>query len=88
MKLFKHHELKDAYLFAEDGGQALLIAKKRKVAFLIDHDTGRLYSTARNLGVRSVEIQRGNMAGQQLELEGRPFDRAVNDCSALELDLR
>lgn len=91
MTLFPHNELRNAFLFAESGNQALLIAKrvrgKPQLARLIDHDTDRLYATARRLGLRYVHIERGGLIGQHVVFEGRPLDRAMSECAAMELNL-
>jgi hypothetical protein len=102
MKLFQQRELKDAYLFAESGGQALHLCKsasfvtsaapncfKRSthLAHLIDYDIDRLMATARRLGVRVVKVERPNKSGQHVDLCDKPLDRAIAECSALELPL-
>lgn len=89
MTLFPHSQLRDAFLFAETGNQALLLCKKHRghpqIAWLIDNDTDRLYATTRRLGIQHVRIHRGGMSGQHVVFEGRPLDRALAECAAMEL---
>jgi hypothetical protein len=92
MKLFQQRELKDAYLYAEQGGQALLLCKRQprvpQSACLIDHNTDRLISTVRNLGRRwPFPVVRARLSGQHVILQSVHLDRALAECSALELPL-
>lgn len=91
MRLFPQKYLKAAYCFAEAGGQALLMVRKREfnppVGRIIDHDYERLYATARRLGVRKVFAERIGEPGQSIEIRGRYLARAMNECATPELAL-
>jgi hypothetical protein len=85
MTLFPHAELKEAFAFAENGGQSLLLGNKRGTARLIDHDTSRLIATARHLGARWPGIERGGKPGQNWQIGGHMLQRAINETRQLEL---
>lgn len=102
MTFFEQRDLKAAFLFAEQGGQALHLCRTKQLvtkdapacfkrgpqfAHLIDHDVERLMATARRLGVRVVKVERGGRQGQHVDLCGRPLERAIAETRALELPL-
>jgi hypothetical protein len=87
MKLFQQRELRDAYLFAEAGGQALLKSKTHGHAYLIDHEMPRLLATARRFGMRYVPVYRAGKAGQHVLIVRRAFHRALDECATPELAL-
>lgn len=98
MKRFEFEQLKEAYQYAADGGQALHIGGdagayphaptcfKRAGAFahLIDMDADRLEATARRLGVRKIVMGRRGSLGQHIDLCGAPLRRAVSLCEVVE----
>lgn len=86
MKLFQQRDLKQAYLHAEAGGQALLLLKKKNTGRLIDHHYERLYATGRRLGLRAITVERGNAPGQSLVIENHPLARALAECQTPEFD--
>ena len=91
MTLFPPSDLKEAFLCAERGGQALLMRRrptKNDRGWLIDHDAYRLIATGRRLGLRwPFPIHRYNSPGQYINLGGRPLGRAISECQAMELPL-
>lgn len=85
MTPFGPAQSKEAHLFAEQGGQALHRTRGGRT-ILIDHDSDRLYSTARRLGVRGhIQFERPGMPGQRIELGGVALDRAEQECRQMEL---
>ena len=103
MKLFQQRELKEAYLYAEAGGQALhvidgryaylrndtpaVFKNRQQIAHLIDNDYDRLWSTAKRLGVRVIRVERIGRQGQHVDLCAKPLERAVAECQTPELAL-
>lgn len=90
MRLYFMYELVHAYLYAEDGGQALHWMSRdgevspRSPAHLIDNDERRLIATARALGVRTVKVERRGAVGQHVDLWGKPLERAIRRCERVE----
>lgn len=103
VKLFQQRELKDAYAYARAGGQALhvisgtfaylrndtpaVFKNRKQIAHLIDNDVERLMATARRFGVRVIKVERAMREGQHIDLCGKPLDRAIAECQAMELAL-
>lgn len=91
MTLFQQSELKAAFRFAEQGGQALLMlpshADDPQRGRLIDHDYERLFETVRRLGLKAVIADRIGEVGQSVEIRGRQLDRALAETQAMELSL-
>lgn len=91
MRLFEQRDLKAAYLFAESGGQALLMLRKPEfnppVGRIIDHNYERLYSTVRRLGFKAIIADRIDQPGQSVEIRGRQLNRAIAECQTPELAL-
>lgn len=50
------------------------------IAHLFDLDTGRLVSTARQLGVKVIFIDKDETPRQHIDLCGRPLLRAIERC--------
>jgi len=93
MILFANDMLREAYLCAESGGQALhrdkpSNGKAESIAgHLIDHDLNRLFFTALGLGIHKPKIERAGLAGQRVLLSGMSYWRAVAMCKIEELPL-
>lgn len=87
MILCRHNELGDAFKHAEAGAQVLYIRRVAEAAWLIDHNIDRLILTARRLGIRRIYVGRRGLAGQHIELKGRPYVRAIEECRTPELAL-
>lgn len=94
MKIFYPRRLRDAYTYADSGGQCLHLMdhsggcypnapscfkRAKRFAHLIDHDYDRLISTARRLGVRNVVVSRIGKRGQHVDLCGKPLERALKE---------
>ena len=73
MKIFDQKELKEAFSFADEGGQSLHLMnhsggaypgapqcfkRTRTFAHLIDADLERLIATAKKMGVRRIKVSR------------------------------
>ena len=94
MKLFKEHELREAYQFAEDGGQALhmfsnpglypnapnCFKRSNRAAHLFDQDVIRLQRTAKSLGVTRIVVGCPGTHKQHIDLCGGPLHRAIRQC--------
>lgn len=90
MKKFEMKQVRDAYLFSDEGGQALhmhtlnkghkLFERYPVIAHLMDMNKNRLISTARRLGVRVIKVEREGAQGQHIDLCGKPLERAIRLC--------
>lgn len=92
MKIFLQREIREAYAFAAEGGQALHVCDSRglvgpdapqcfkattQFAHLFDQDYQRLIATARRLGVRVVVPQHCGTNRQHVDLCGKPLTRDI-----------
>lgn len=95
MKLFPMRELAAAREHAMKGGQALhihnvnafghrLFRRYPEIAHLFDQNKERLVRTAKQLGVRVIKIDKENTSSQHIDLCGKPFERAKEDCKRAE----
>jgi hypothetical protein len=95
MKLFEERQIKEAFAYSAEGGQALHlfsnpgvypgapICFKRNLfaAHLFDDHIERLKLTASKLGVKRIVISRVGRQGQHVDLCGRPLQKAIALCS-------
>lgn len=90
MKIFSEREIFAAYDHADAGGQALhvhgmsqghrLFARYAEIGHLIDNNKERLVTTAKQLGVRVIKVERVGRRGQHIDLCGKPFEKAKEMC--------
>lgn len=95
MKRFETRQLDEAVNCAAEGGQALHVCRSSQFvtrdaprcfqhsvlfAHLLDQDKARLETTARELGVRVVKMERINSPHQHVDLCGQPLHRAMAQC--------
>lgn len=92
MKIFFQREIKQAYQYAETGGQALHLCSVSfagasaprvfrtgdQFAHLFDQDLDRLVKTARVLGVRKIVPQHVGTERQHVDLCRGPLERAID----------
>lgn len=94
MKVFGCRQVREAIVYAADGGQALHVhtlhravagapacfRRSRQAAHLFDRDADRLRRTVRRLGVRVILVEREGTDRQHVDLCGRPLERALAEC--------
>ena len=95
MKLFKYREIREAYAYVREGGQALHVQpnsfaykdipicfkKSKQWGHLFDQDKERLVKTAKRLGVRVIKVENaGDEKRQHIDLCGKPLERAIEEC--------
>ena len=94
MREFDEMEIREAWAYAEGGGQALHLFSHPGVypgapqcfkrvdiaAHLFDQDEQRLKETVRKLGVRVIVVSRRGTFKQHVDLCGKPLEKARKMC--------
>ena len=91
MKRFEMKQIFEAKEYSKQGGQALhvhninsghrLFKRYPVIGHLFDADKTRLIATARRLGVRVIKVEREGEEGQHIDLCGKPFEGACQECN-------
>lgn len=100
LRIFAEREIREAYAYAAQGGQALHLMGGRyaylrddtpacfkgrgELAHLFDQDRKRLEASARRLGVRVIRVERPGTPQQHIDLCGKPLERAKELAMQLE----
>ena len=100
MKIFECGEVKEAYAWAQAGGQALhlhqivfpesprcfrdAVGRGEDIAHLFDQDEARLRKTAKDLGVRVIYVHHRGTPRQHIDLCGKPLTMAKAIATTLE----
>lgn len=94
MKLFEERAIRDAWDYAQQGGQALhlfsspgiypgapaVFKRYKQAGHLFDFDRRRLVYTVRKLGVRCVVVSCSRTYKQHVDLCGKPLEKAKGLC--------
>ena len=85
MKIFIRSQLKQALAYAENGGQALAMAKRLGTGIIFDENFDRLVFTCRRYGMwRGLTVHRCGKPGQCVFLNKAQFFDMLEECNSPE----